>query len=178
MTLEEKLMADNANSDLKEVGGFSNAFRSSTREPIKEGEIITIPENYKVIENGQLGSEGNHPQYINCPTSMGRIIEFYPSMLTRAAFIVDDNCKPVMVGGRQQRIPTGGEVAAYVAGKAIDPTMQSLKGCQLKFHNSKQYKTRAFGVDAATATKNDVTLMTVGDWDFEGNKRPEGYVKE
>lgn len=178
MTLNEKYMADSANSNLKELaGGFTNTFRAGQRESIKEGEILTIPENYKVYENRQLGSEGKHPQYINCPTNMGRIVEFYPSMLTRAAFVVDDNCQPVLENNRQKRVPTGGSVAAYVAGKAINPTMQAMQGCQIQFHNSQSYKTRAFGVPATEATKKDVVTLTVGDWDFVGEKFPEGYVK-
>lgn len=178
MTLEEKIVADNSNSQVKAVGSFSNAFRAATRESIKEGEILTIPENYTVYENRNLGSEGKHPQYINCPTSEGRIVELYPTMFTRAAFVVDANCKPVMDNGRQKRVPTGGTVAKFVAGKAIDPTMQAMKGCQIQFHNSKQYNTREFGVSAEEATKDNVVQLTVGDWDFVGDKKPVGYVAE
>lgn len=179
MTLAEKVAADAASSQLKAVGGFSNAFRSATREAIKEGEILTIPEDYVVYENRNLGDEKRgYPQYINCPTNMGRTVELYPSMLTRTAFVVDDNCKPVLEGTRQKRVPTGGTVAKYVAGKAIDPTMQSMKGCQIQFHNSKEYNTREFGVSADVATKDNVVPITVGDWDFVGEKKPEGYVAE
>lgn len=179
MTLNEKCAADSASSNLQEVTGFSNAFRSGTRESIKEGEILTIPvgADYKVYENKQLGSEGKHPQYINCQTNMGRVVELYPSMFTRAAFCVDAECKPEIdpATKRQKRVPTGGSVAKFVEGKAIDPTMRAMQGLQVKFHNSHVYKTREFGVPAEEATAANVVDITVGDWDFVG-KLPEGFV--
>jgi len=179
MTLQEKMMADSANSGMKQVGGFTNAFRAATRESVKEGEILTIPsgKDFVVYENTTIGSEGKRPQYINCPTNMGRIVEFYPTMLTRTAFVVDTDCKPVLEGGRQKRVPTTGEVANFVAGKAIDPTMKAMQGCQIQFHDSQVYKTRRFGVPAEEATTDDVVDMTVGAWDFVGDKLPAGYVK-
>jgi hypothetical protein len=178
MTLEEKIIADQANSQLQPVGGFTNTFRGGVREALKDGEVLTIPENYVVIENRNLGSEGKHPQYINCPTNMGRIVELYPTMFTRTAFVVDNNCKPIMDGARQKRVPTGGSVAKFIAGKAIDPTMAAMKGCQIKFSAPQTYKTRRFGVDAETATSKDVVDMIIGNYDFVGDKKPEGYVAE
>ena len=179
MTLEEKYAADSASSNLKEVGSFSNAFRAGTRESIKEGEILTIPEgkDFKVFENRNLGQEGKHPQYINCPTNMHRIVELYPTMLTRTAFVVDKECKPVLENGRQKRVPTGGTVAKFIEGKAIDPTMKAMQGCQIQFHNSQTYDTREFGVPANEATKDNVVPLTVGSWDFVGEKKPVGYVE-
>lgn len=179
MTLEEKYAADSASSNLQEVGSFTNTFRAGTRESIKEGEILTIPEgeNFKVFENRNLGSEGKHPQYINCPTSNGRIVELYPTMLTRTAFVVNKDCSPLLVDGRQKRVPTGGSVAKFIEGKAIDPTMKAMQGCQIQFHNSQVYDTRAFGVPASEATEKDVVSLTVGDWDFVGEKKPKGYVE-
>ena len=180
MTFNEKIAADLASSNLQEVTGFTNTFRAATREASKEGEILTIPsaKEFKVYENKQLGSEGKHPQYINCPTSEGRIVELYPSMFTRSAFLVDKDCKPQLENGRQKRIATGGSVAKFVAGKAIDPTMKAMMGCQIKFHNSKAYDVREFGVKAEEATADNVVQLTVGDWDFVGEKLPEGYVAE
>jgi hypothetical protein len=109
---------------------------------------------------------------------MGRIVELYPTMFTRTAFVVDNNCKPVMDGARQKRVPSGGNVVKFIAGKAIDPTMEAMKGCQIKFSNPQVYKTRRFGVDAETATSKDVTDTIIGDYDFVGDKMPVGFVAE
>lgn len=179
MTLNEKVLADSANSQLKSVDGFSNTFRSGARESVKEGEILTIPTGaeFKVYENRSLGKEGQHPQYINCPTSEGRVVELYPSMFTRIAIEVDDDCKTVQENGRAKVHNTGGNVAKFVAGKAIDATMRAMQGCQVKFSGLQTIKTRAFGVPAAEATKDDVTTTIIGNWDFVGDKKPEGYVE-
>ena len=178
MTLNEKVLADSANSQLAEVGAFANTFRSGAHVSVKEGEILTIPTGaeFKVYENRTLGKEGMHPQYINCPTSEGRIVELYPSMFTRIAIEVDDNCKTVQENGRAKVHNTGGDVAKFVAGKAIDATMRAMQGCQVKFSGLKTIKTRKFGVPVAEATKDDVTTTVIGNWDFVGEKRPEGYV--
>ena len=108
---------------------------------------------------------------------MGRIVELYPTMFTRTAFVVDAQCKPFMEGARQKRVTTGGNVAKFIAGKAINPTMEAMKGCQIKFSNPQTFKTRRFGVEAEAATSKDVVDMVIGNYDFVGEKKPEGYVE-
>ena len=176
MTLAEKVAADAASSNLQEVGSFSKAFRSSTLNNLEDGEVITIPEDYHIFEREINGQKA---QYINVNTNTGRIVAFYPSAICRSAFVVDENGKNKLLdNGRRDIRPNKGDVVDFCAGKAIDPTMQAMKGCSLKYNILERVKTRAFGITNEAATSKDVVDNTiVAGWNFEGTKRPVGYAK-
>lgn len=177
MTLAEKNAADSANSQIKEVGGFSNSFRSSELNNLQDGEIITIPEDYKVFER-KIGSGENArtAQYINCPTNTGRIVQFYPTAMARVAFVVDENGKNIRENNRMVVRRSEGDVCTWIDGKEIDSTVKAMKGCAIEYKVLDRVKTRAFGVDESAATAADVTETIIGGWNFSGKKRPVGYV--
>lgn len=176
MTLQEKVAADKANSQLKEVGGFSNSFRSSELTNLEDGEILTIPEDYKVFERriGQ-GADARTAQYINVMTNKGRTVTFYPTAMARIAFPVDENGKNIRENGRMKVVRSEGDVCKWIDGKSINDTMQGMKGCAIEYHILDRVQTRAFGVAESEATKDDVTSTIIGSWNFSGKKRPVGY---
>lgn len=178
MTLAEKVAADSANSQLKAVGGFSNTFRSSELNNLKDGEIITIPEDYQVFAR-RIGNDENArvAEYINVPTNTGRIAQFYPTAMARVAFEVDPKTgKNLRQDGRMVVVRSEGDVCKWIDGKAIDTTMQGMKGCQIQYKELRRVPTRTFGVPESTATKDDVTETIIGGWNFvDGSKKPVGY---
>jgi hypothetical protein len=176
MTLSEKVAADKSNSQVKEVGGFSNSFRSSELNNLNEGEIITIPENYTVFERriGQ-GENARTAQYINVPTNTGRVVNFYPTAMARVAFPVDENGKNIREDGRMKVVRSTGDVCTFIDGKAINDTMKAMVGCQIEYSNVQRVNTREFGVSEAEATKDNVTTTIIASWNFAGKKRPVGY---
>ena len=176
MTLIEKVSADKSNSQLKEVGAFSNAFRTSELNNLVDGEIITIPEDYVVFQRriGQ-GADARTAEYINVPTNTGRIVNFYPTAMCRVAFPVDENGKNIRENGRMKVVRSQGDVVNFVEGKAIDATMQAMKGCSIEYKVLDRVSTRQFGVSESEATKDNVQSTIIGSWNFSGEKRPVGY---
>ena len=177
MTLAEKVAADSANSQIEAASGFSNSFRSSELNNLADGEIITIPEDYQVFKR-RIGSGENArvAEYINVPTNTGRIAQFYPTAMARVAFEVDKATgKNIRENGRMKIVRSEGDVCKWIDGKAIDATMQGMKGCQIQYKELRRVPTRAFGVQESVATKDDVTETIIGSWNFSGSKKPVGY---
>lgn len=173
MTLQEKNQADLANSQVNAVGAFSNSFRSSTLTNLNEGEIFTIPEDYQVFER-KIGDRT--AQYINVPTNTGRVVQFYPTSMARIAFEVDENGKNIRENGRMKVVRSSGDVVTFIDGKAINDTMEAMKGCQIAYGDIQRIRTREFGVAESEATKENVTSTIVASWNFTGSKRPVGYA--
>lgn len=173
MTLQEKNAADLANSQKEAVGSFSNSFRSSTLVNLENGESFVIPENYQVFKR-KIGDRT--AEYINVTTNTGRTVEFYPTSMARIAFPVDENGKNIRENGRMKVVRSEGDVVSFIDGKAIDATMQAMKGCEILYKIKERVPTRAFGVAESDATKEDVTSTIIGSWNFDGSKRPVGYV--
>ena len=171
MNYLEKIAADQASSQRVEVGGFSNSFRSNTLTNLEEGESFVIPEDYKVFER-RIGD--NKAQYINVQTDKGRTVEFYPTSICKIAFEVDENGKNIRENGRIVAPKRSvGDVVNFCEGRAIDPSMQSMKGCTIKYDQVQRIRTRAFGVKEEDATANDVTTTVLATWSFVGDKRPQ-----
>lgn len=175
MTLQEKNAADLASSQVNAIGAFSNSFRSSELTNLNEGEIITIPEDYQVFER-KIGDRT--AQYINVPTNTGRVVQFYPTSMARIAFEVDKNGKNIRENGRMKVVRSTGDVVTFIDGKAIDATMQAMKGCQIAYGDVKRIPTREFGVPESEATDKNVTSTIIASWNFAGEKRPVGYVSK
>lgn len=177
MTLAEKNAADSANSQIEAATGFSNSFRSSELNNLNDGEIITIPEDYQVFKRKiGSGADARIAEYINVPTNTGRIAQFYPTAMARVAFEVDPKTgKNIRENGRMKVVRSEGDVCKWIDGKAIDATMQGMKGCQIAFSVVRRVPTRAFGVQESVATEKDVTETIIGGWNFSGEKRPVGY---
>ena len=177
MTLAEKNAADSANSQIEAATGFSNSFRSAELNNLNSGEIITIPENYQVFKRkiGQ-GENARVAEYINVPTNTGRIVPFYPTAMARVAFEVDKATgKNIRENGRMKVVRSEGDVCKWIDGKAIDDTMQGMKGCQILYQELQRVPTRNFGVAESVATDKDVSETIIGSWNFSGSKRPVGY---
>lgn len=175
MTLAEKNAADSANTaQRKAVAGFSNSFRSSVLNNFGAEEKFVIPEDYTVYQRkiGQ-GEDARVAEYINVQTDGGRVVEFYPTAMARIAFRVDENGKNIRNNGQMDIVRSTGDVCDFIDGKAIDATMQALKGCKIHYKEVERVKTRAFGVPESTATSKDVTTTIIGSWNFaEGSKKP------
>lgn len=175
MTLEQKNAADAANtSQRKEVGGFSNSFRSSVLNNFGAEEHFVIPTNYRVFERKiGTGADARIAQYINIQTDGGRTLEFYPTAMARIAFEVDENGKNLRENGRMVVKRSHGTVCDFIDGQSIDAAMQAMKGCKIHYKEDERVKTRAFGVPESTATSKDVTTTIIGEWNFEGDTKPK-----
>ena len=177
MTLEEKNRADLANANVKEVAGFSKAFRTSELNNLQSGESFTIPENYTVKQRTIGGNTENPMEYINVLTNTGRTVEFSPRSMTRVAFPVDENGKNIRENGRMKVVRSSGNLISFIQGKEIDSTMKALKGCTIQYTEAERVKTRAFGVPEEKATANDVNTTIIGKWDLIGDKKPAGWAE-
>lgn len=177
MTLEEKNRADLANANVKEVAGFSKAFRTSELNNLQSGESFVIPENYTVKQRAIGGNTENPMEYINVLTNTGRTVEFSPRSMTRVAFPVDESGKNIRENGRMKVVRSTGNLIPFIQGKEIDSTMKALKGCTIQYTESERVKTRAFGVPEEKATSNDVNTTIIGKWDLVGDKKPAGWAE-
>lgn len=177
MTLEEKNRADLANANVKEVAGFSKAFRTSELNNLQSGESFTIPEDYTVKQRVIGGNTENPMEYINVLTNTGRTVEFSPRSMTRIAFPVDENGKNIRENDRMKVVRSGGNLVPFIAGKEIDSTMKALKGCTIQYTEAERVNTRAFGIPEEKATSKDVQVTIIGNWNLIGEKKPVGWAE-
>lgn len=184
MTLQESINATMAQSSVYSViGNFTKAFRTDELSNIEAGESFVIPENYtifsqRMMRNGQpvKDRDGNvvTAEFIKVETSKGRIVNFYPSALTKLAFRVDENGKDVE--GSDRIVRTKGNLVGYVKGKKIDDVMQALKGCTIECEKLEPIKVREFGVSNEEATAKNVQTNNIGTWNLIGDKKPAGWT--
>lgn len=187
MTIQEANVAALAQSNISQVGAFSKAFRTDELGNIENGETITIPEDFvilsqRIMRGGQtvMVSDGNGGQipataeFIKCQADSGRIVNFFPTSLTKVAFRVDPETGKDVATDRIVR--TEGDVVNYVKNHPdMNETMNNLKGCQIKFELKERVPTRAFGVSNEDAKKENVTLNTIGRWTLVGAKKPVNW---
>jgi len=184
MTVQESINAALAQSNrYQKVAKFSKAFRSDDLGNIEAGEEFTIPEDYVVLSQRIMrggapvkDSEGNDvtAEFIKCMSNKGRVINFYPSSLTKVAFRVDPETGKDVTENRIVR--TSGDLVAYAkAHPDMDATMQALKGCTVKCVTLTGVPVRAFGVPNDKATKADVQNNNIGEWTLVGEKRPTNW---
>lgn len=183
MTLSEAINATLAQgSQYQKVDGFSKAFRTDELSNIVAGEEFTIPEDYvvfsqRMMRNGQpvLDRDQNQvtAEFIKVQTNTNRIVNFYPTSLTKIAFRVDENGKDV---SEDRIVRTTGDLVDYVKGKPINDVMQALKGCTVKCEALTPVKVRAFGVSNEAATSKDVQTNNIGKWTLVGDKKPANWT--
>jgi hypothetical protein len=184
MTIETAIQVALKNSNTKEIGGFTKAFRSDDLGNILAGEEFVIPENYVVLSDRMMrdgapvvDNNGNPvtTEYIKCQTTQGRIVNFYPSSLTKIAFAVDENGKDLK--GADRIVRTKGKLVEYAkANPDINATMQALKGCTVKCVSLTPVRVRQFGVSNEQATKENVRTNNIGEWDLVGEKKPANWM--
>ena len=185
MTIQESINAALAQSSrYQEMPQFTKSFRSDDLGNIEAGEEFTIPEDYKVIS--QRIMRGGVPvqdrdgkpvtaEFIKCMSNKGRVINFYPSSLTKVAFKVDAETGKDVTTDRIVR--TKGDLVDYVKDHPdMNQTMQALKGCTVKCVSLTPVPVRAFGVDNEHATKADVQTNNIGEWTLVGEKKPANWT--
>jgi hypothetical protein len=186
MTLQESFAIENGNSNIEEVQEFSKAFRVDTLGNIEAGEEFTIPTgaDYKIwrqkmMRGGQpvVDRNGNpvYAEYVKCMSNKGRIVNFFPSSLTKLAFRVDPETGKDVTTDRVVR-PTGDIVDYCKAHPNMTETMKALQGCTIKCEKYDSIPVRAFGVPNDKATKKDVEENKIGIWKLVGEKKPENWT--
>jgi hypothetical protein len=186
MTLQESFAIENGNSNVQEVEKFSKAFRIDTLNNIEAGEEFTIPTgaDYKIwsqriMRGGQpvLDRDGKPvtAEYVKCLTNKGRIINFFPSSLTKIAFKVDAETGKDLTSDRIVR-PTGDIVDYCKAHPDMTETMKALQGCTIKCESYEKVPVRRFGVPNDKATKADVETNNIGTWKLVGEKKPANWT--
>ena len=185
MTVQESINAALAQSNRYEKKDkFTKAFRSDDLGNIEAGEEFTIPEDYVVISQRIMrggepvkDSQGNDvtAEFIKVQTNTNRVVNFFPSSLTKVAFRVDAETGKDATKDRIVR--TSGDLVAYVKDHPdMDATMQALKGCTVKCVSLTPIPVRAFGVSNEKATKADVQTNNIGEWTLVGKKRPANWT--
>lgn len=186
MTLQESFAIENGNSNVQEVEKFSKAFRIDTLNNIEAGEEFTIPTgaDYKIwqqriMRGGQpvLDRDGKPvvAEYIKCMTTKNRIVNFFPSSLTKLAFRVDPETGKDVTSDRIVR-PTGDIVDYCKAHPDMTETMKALQGCTIKCEEYDKVPVRAFGVPNDKATKKDVEYNNIGKWSLVGENKPANWT--
>lgn len=185
MTIKESINATLAQSNrYQKVDKFSKGFRSDDLGNIEAGEEFVIPENYivisqRIMRGGQpvKDAQGNDvtAEFIKVQTNKGRVVNFFPSSLTKVAFRVDAETGKDVTEDRIVR--TSGDLVAYVKDHPdMNATMEALKGCTVKCVSLTPIPVRAFGVSNEQATKKDVQRNNIGEWTLVGEKRPSNWA--
>lgn len=160
MTVEQSISKALLNGAV-EVSKFNGAVRTDDINTFEEGDVFTIPQDYKILES-KVGQSDRKAQYIVVDVN-GTPKNFYPSSLTKNLGIVDDECRPT--GARAK---TSGSVCEWFKTQVgVDEAMKKLKGCTLKVSKITPYQVKRFGTVADIQTTG---FMTV---DFEGTVRPQ-----
>lgn len=185
MTVQESINAVLAQSSrYQKLDGFTKSFRSDDLGNIEAGEEFTIPEDFVVISQrimrGGLpvkDAEGRDvtAEFIKVMSNKGRVVNFFPSSLTKVAFRVDPETGKDVTTDRIVR--TSGNVVEYVKNHPdMNATMNALKGCTIKCETLTPVPVRAFGVTNEQATKKDVQTNNIGTWTLVGEKKPANWT--
>lgn len=185
MTIQESISATLAQSSrYQQVAQFSKSFRSDDLGNIEAGEEFTIPEDFVVISQKIMrggvpvkDQQGNDvtAEFIKVQTNKGRVVNFFPSSLTKVAFRVDAETGKDAETDRIVR--TSGDLVKYVKDHPdMNLTMNALKGCTVKCEALNPVPVRAFGVPNDKATKADVQTNNIGTWTLVGDKRPSNWT--
>lgn len=188
MTIKEAIVAAVGNGSITQrIEKFTKAFRVDELGNIEEGEVFTIPtgDDYvilsrRMMRGGQpvLDRDGNPvtAEFIKCQTTGGRIVDFFPSSLTKIAFTVDPETGKDLTGAERIKRPTGNLVAYVKAHPDMNLTMEALKGCSIKLAKIDKVNVRTFGVPNDKATKANVEQTNIGTWELAGDKKPENWT--
>lgn len=185
MTIQESINAALAQSSrYQQVASFSKSFRSDDLGNIEAGEEFVIPNDYVIISQKIMrggvpvkDQQGNDvtAEFIKVQTNKGRVVNFFPSSLTKVAFRVNPETGKDVTTDRIVR--TSGNLVDYVKNHPdMNGTMQALKGCTVKCEALNPVPVRAFGVSNDKATKADVQTNNIGTWTLVGDKKPEGWT--
>lgn len=188
MNIQESINATLAQSNrYQKLEGFTKAFRTDDLGNIVAGESFVIPQDYVVIS--QRIMRGGEPvmvkdangnavpataEFIKVQTDSGRVVNFFPSSLTKVAFRVDPETGKDVSENRIVR-PTGDVVDYVKQHPDMNATMQALKGCTIKCEALEPVPVRAFGVSNEKATKNDVQTNNIGKWTLVGRQKPANW---
>lgn len=185
MTIKEAVAAEVGKSNVEKVDKFSKAFRIDGLSNIESGEQFTIPTGENFIILSQRMMRGGQPvldregkpvtaEFVKCQSNKGRIVNFFPTSLTKIAFRVDPETGKDVTENRIVR--TEGDVVTYVkAHPDMNETMQKLQGCTIQYDLKEKVNVRRFGVPNEKATKNDVETNNIGKWTLVGDVKPENW---
>lgn len=187
MTISESINAALAQSNrYQKIDKFSKSFRSDDLGNIEAGEEFVIPTDYVILSQKILrggvpvkDSEGRDvtAEFIKVQTNTGRVVNFFPTSLTKVAFRVDAETGKDVTKNRIAR--TSGDLVAYVKDHPdMNATMNALKGCTVKCVSLTPVPVRAFGVSNEQATKDDVQMNNLGEWTLVGKNRPKDWPKK
>lgn len=153
------------------------------------GTEFEIPQNYVVMNRPVL--KNNMPvydhhgeqvfvQFIECKSSIGKTVEFYPASLFQIAFAVNPKT------GKDETINRIHKAKGYLVdyfnseyskGFNVDQIMSNLKGCRVKLIDLELVYVRQYGVPNDKATAADVEIKKIGTWTLVGEKRPTGWIE-
>ena len=187
MNVKEAIAVDEKQSNIRKIGGFTKTFNTGDLGNLQDGEEFIIPENndYQVMEQTMLrggnvvkDSNGNPiiGQYINCQTTGGRIVKFFPSSATRPLFACDKDGRD-LPSGERVKYHEGDVVKYFRNHPMMDETMKKLQGCHIKVTVLDRYNQRNFGVKAEEATPEDVRQRARYEFKLVGKKKPEDWVE-
>ena len=153
------------------------------------GTEFEIPQDYVVINRPVL--KDNMPvydhrgeqvfvQFIECKSSIGKTVEFYPASLFQIAFAVDPETGKDVTENRIHRAK--GNLVDYFKselskGLNDNQIISNLKGCRVKLIDLELVYVRQYGVTNDKATAEDVEIKKIGTWSLAGEKRPTGWVE-
>lgn len=195
MTLAEKNEADANNSQNKSldfskpnefIEDFSHLFS------FNDGEIITVPDNYKLFRRQIYEYERrvwdygyreiiHECNYINAINSEGNIVEFCPSVFLTVCFEVDNYGRNIRENGKMKISRATGTVVDFLQSgkfKNVNEGLKELTGCLIKVSFLKRVLVREIGVQESVATIKDVMTRDVYDFSFVGERRPIGFVEK
>lgn len=188
MTIKEAIAAEVGKSNVEKIGAFTKAFRIDELSNIEPGEQFTIPTgddfvilSQRMMRGGQpvIGANGKPvtAEFVKCQSNKGRIVNFFPTSLTKIAFRVDPETGKDVTEDRIVR--TEGNVVAYVKQHPdMNETMKALQGCTIQYDLKEKVNVRRFGVTNEKATKKDVETNNIGKWTLVGDVKPANWPAE
>lgn len=185
MTIKEAVAADTGRSGIKVVSEFSKGFRINELTNLEPGEEFTVPTGDDFIILQQPVMRGTEPvldrngdpvcsEFIKVQTNKNRIVNFFPSSITKIAFRVDPETGKDVTENRIVR--TEGDIVAYATKHPdMNDSMKRLQGCTIKYDLKERVNIRQFGVSNDKATKKDVTQTNIGKWNLVGKVKPDNW---
>ncbi len=186
MTIKEAVAAEIGKSNVEKVDKFTKAFRIDELSNIEPGEQFTIPTgedfiilSQQMMRGGQrvIGANGKPvtAEFVKCQSNKNRIVNFFPTSLTKIAFRVDPETGKDVTEDRIVR--TEGNVVDYVKQHPdMNETMKALQGCTIQYDLKEKVNVRRFGVPNDKATKADVETNNIGKWTLVGNVTPANWT--